>query len=1041
MNKQKKSNLVVYLVILGCYLFTTGIYAQGKTISGIITDPEGIPLPGASIVVKGTQNGVATDFDGNYTIDAQQGDVLVISSVGFKNVEKVIGSSSTISVQLEMDSTQLDEVVVIGYGQTKKSDVTGAIVSVGSEELNSRPVNNAVQGLQGKAAGVDITSNERPGTVGEIRIRGVRSLSASNSPLYVVDGIPLNTGGVAIDGNTTLAFGGIETLNPNDIESIDVLKDASATAIYGSRGANGVIIITTKSGRSGRLTFNYSASMTLETLQDSREYMDAGEYIEFRRWSKYYSNPNQYPRGDEPTVENDFDIFLGASDPSAWQNISNGWENGVWDPSKVKTTKWRDIVTQTGITDQHTLSVSGGTEKIKAYGSVGYLSNTGTVKGQGYKRYTAKTNIDVKPTNWFKFGASINLSYEKNEFGQSTSGRNSLVNTSGLYDSATSNFPYTVPFDSQGNRIEFPGGDVAVKTVVNEWEYSQDQRVVIRAFGSLNAELNFGEMSDALKGLKYRVNFGPDLNNYRQGIYIDGQSVIRSGSNYAALNKNQATSYTLDNLLYYDRTFGNHLFGVTLLQSQTEFALESSGMAADNIPFSDQKWNALSASNVPLTDWSSDLTEKQLLSYMARVNYGFDDRYLITLSGRYDGASQLSEGNKWSFFPSAALGWRIDKESFMADKEWIDQLKLRAGVGVTGNSAINPYSTQGGLTPIFYPFGTTSTAGSLNSTTLANPDLSWEKTTQYNFGLDFIFWRGRVSGALDYYTSNTDNLLLQKTIPTVTGYVDTYANVGETASQGIDLTLNTVNIESDMFSWETTFNGSWQDNHIVSLASGTSDDINNGWFIGESQSVIYGYANNGLWQEGDADEIAKFNANGENFSPGNVRPVDQNGDYIVDANNDRVIIGSTIPKFIVGLTNTFKYQNLELSVFLYGRMGYKYDTGGESQTGRFNQREIDYYTEINTDAEYQKPIYTEGTGDPYAISLGYRNADFLKIRNISLGYNFPRQLTDNLGLSSLKLYLQVQNPGMIFSKIEWMDMDLQRPNWNRGFTTGVNVSF
>lgn len=1024
-----KHSLQKMMVLSMIFILSVSMYAQQKqSISGTVKDGNNVPLPGVNVLIKGTSTGTQTDFDGNYSIEVSENDILIFTYVGTKTIELSVNKASDFDIQMQTDNTQLAEVVVVGYGKTTKSDVTGAIVSVDSEELNSRPVTNALQGLQGKAAGVDISSSERPGTVGEVRVRGVRSLSASNSPLYVVDGIPLITGG-------------IDNLNPRDIESIDVLKDASATAIYGSRGANGVIIVTTKSGKSGKLSFSYDVAVTVEELQDRREFMNAGEYISFRRWAKYYSDPNQYPRGDQPTKENDYDIFLGASDPAAWANIERGWQNGVWEPSKVKTTNWRDIVKRTGVTNQHTFSVSGGSENVKVYGSLGYLSSEGVIKGQGYDRYSGKFNIEVKPVDWLTFGANLNVSYEENEYGQSTQGGNSLTSTEGLYESATENFPYTVPYNSDGERVEFPGGDIAVKTVVDEWEYSQDQRLTIRTFGSLHAEVDFESISKSLKGLKYRINFGPDLSNYRQGVYTDGNSVVRAGSNFAALNKTQTVSYTLDNLLYYDKKWGEHDFGVTLLQSQTKYNTESSAMSADNIPFASQKWNALSSSNVSLTDWDSNLIEKQLLSYMARVNYSFADRYLLTISGRYDGASQLSQGNKWEFFPSAALGWRIKNEKFLKSKDWINQLKLRAGIGVTGNSAIDPYSTQGGLTPIFYPFGSVSTPGSLNSLTLANPDLGWEKTTQLNIGLDFSIWQSRISGAIDYYTSKTTDLLLQKVIPTVTGYENTFANVGETASQGIDLTLNTANIRTDSFKWNTTFNGTWQDNHIVSLANGNEDDINNGWFIGESQSVIYGYESNGIWKKSDAEEMALFNATGANFSAGNVRPVDQNGDYVIDANNDRVIIGSTIPKYILGLTNTFTYKNIELSIFLYGRMGYKYDTGGEDQTGRFNQRLIDYYTENNTNSEYQKPIYTEGTGDMFSTALGYRNADFIKIRNISLGYFLPNQVVEKLNLSSIKVYVQALNPGMIYSKIDWIDMDLESSYWNRGFTSGLSVTF
>lgn len=591
--------------------------------------------------------------------------------------------------------------------------------------------------MQGKAAGVDITSNERPGQVGKVTIRGVRSLTASNEPLYVVDGIPLISGG-------------IDNLNPNDIESVDVLKDASATAIYGSRGANGVVIVSTKKGKTGKFTLSLNSNFTTETLQNRSQLMDAAQYIEYRRWAKYYSNPTVFPRGDQPTQANDFSIFLGGSDVNAWANIAKGWAGGTWDGSKVENTDWIGMVTQTSLTGQHTLSVSGGSEKMKTYASFGFLDNQGTVKGQGYKRYSGKLSVDVKATNWFSMGGILNTSYSVNEYGQSGVGKNTNAGPSGLYEAGRGIFSYAVPYDATGARILYPGGDDGVKSVVDEEKYSQDQRVNMRVFGSFYSEVNFGSFSKALDGLKFRVNFGPDIAFNRNGVYVDANSIIRTGSSYASLTKDQSTSYTLDNILTYNKTIKKHQIGITALQTQTEYDYEKNNMAADNVPMTSQKWNAL---NIPLSAWTSTLTEKQLRSYMGRVNYDFDNRFLVTVSGRFDGASQLAEGNKWAFFPSTALGWRLNNEKFLENQAWIDALKVRAGVGVTGNSAIDPYSTKGGLVQVYYPFGGVLGSGIINNSTLANQNLTWEKTTQFNYGIDFSFFKRNVSGSLDYYTS------------------------------------------------------------------------------------------------------------------------------------------------------------------------------------------------------------------------------------------------------------------------------------------------
>jgi len=1025
-----KNKLKILMGIIMCVLAYNSGYAQAKTITGVITDDSNLPIPGVNVNVKETKKGVTTDMDGKYSLSAAPGETLVFTFIGFKAKEQKIGSVSSYNVALESENATLEEVVVVGYGTKKKKDLTGSIVSMNAEEIASRPVQNAMQAMQGKAAGVDISSNERPGTVGAVTIRGVRSISASNSPLYVVDGIPLNSGG-------------IDFINPNDIESIDVLKDASATAIYGSRGANGVVIVSTKKGKNGKFTLNYDTSVITETIHENAPMMNAGEYIEFRRWARHYETPGSVPKGDAPNIVNDRAIFQAIADPFAWANIEKGWKdaNGnittTWDGSKVATTDWTKFITRTGITQQHTVSVSGGSEKMKAYGSFGYLDNTGTLKGQGYKRYNGTANIDITPTKWFSMGVNLNTSYGVQEFGQSTVGRTAVSTSGGIYTTARQNLSYAVPYDNNGNRILSPGGDTTIRTVVGEDKLSQDQRVTLRAFGSLNAQFDFGRFSSALDGLKYRINFGPDITTYRDGVFLDAQSAVRQGTSFASLAKEQTVSYTLDNLLFYNKTIGNHNFGVTLLASQTEYAREESAMSANDIKNVANKWNALTPANVVLAGYSSGLTETGLLSYMGRINYGYADKYLLTASYRKDAASQLAPGNKWASFPSASVAWRLDKESFLQDTSWINLLKLRAGYGVVGNAAVAAYSTQPPLVGIVHPAG----SGLMSNASLDNLQLGWEQTEQFNYGIDFSMFNSRVSGALEYYTSNTTDLLLNRSIPTINGFRTKYENIGETTGQGVELTLNTVNVRAKDFEWSSSLSASWQQNSIVALQNGKFDDINNNLFIGQPRSAVYGFASNGIWKPEDAAEMAKFNANGAKFTAGNARPVDQNGDYLIDANNDRVIIGNADPKYIAGLTNTFNYKNFELSFFVYGRFGYLYNTGGENASAKPSQRQIDYYTDNHTNSEYQKPIFSAGTGDSYFPTLGYRDGSFLKLRNVSFGYNFTEELAQQIGLSKLRLYIQATNPAMLFSKVSWTDLDTQTTASNRGMTMGLSVQF
>jgi len=1037
---KRKTALARGGVLLILFLSITTIAFSQNTfkVTGKVFDETGKPVQGVTVQVKGTTIATSTDADGSYSLMAPSGTAkLVITSIGYTQMEVSIDNKPEVIVHTTSIASSLQDVVVIGYTTVKRKDVTGAVGGINQKDIKSRPVDNALQAMQGKVAGVDIGSNERPGTIPSINIRGVRSLTASNTPLFVVDGIPLITGS-------------IDNINPQDIESIDVLKDASATAIYGSRGANGVVIITTKQAKAGKVTVSINSSFTLDQLVDNTEMFNASEFITFRRWAYYYAGLNTttgistYPRGDQPDINRDKVYFSQTADKYAWANIAQGWASGTWDGSKVATTDWRGMVTQQSMTTDNILSVSGGTDKIKAYGSFGYLNNDGTIKGQSFERYTARANVDIAATKWLSFGSNLNFSYGKQQFGQSATGVSTVGNPQGgLYESARANFPFAVPFDSAGNRISFPGGDNAIKTIVDEWKYNIDERVTLRAFGSLYAQVDFGSIAPVLKGLKYRLNFGPDLSYFRDGVYIDKNSVANGGSSsYASLTKTSTYSYTLDNLLYYDRTIGHHTFGLTLLQSATGYTQETSNSTGLGVPLSSQLWNALTSGTVTGSlSTSSNLIEQQLASYMARLNYSFKDKYLLTVSARQDGSSVLAEGHKYEWFPSAAVAWRISKEGFMNGLGWVNDLKLRIGAGQTGNSAIAPYATQGPVTSLFYPFYTSSAAGSIPNSVLANQELGWEKTTQYNVGLDFNLFRSRISGSVDVYTSNTSDLLLQRNIPSVTGFTTTFANIGETANTGFDITLTTVNVKQKDLTWATTTTAAWQKEHIVTLSNGKQNDISNTWFIDQPIGVIYGYKALGLWQPNDKTEMQAFNANGNAFSAGNVRVEDVNGDHKIDGNNDRQIIGWTRPRWIVGMTNTVNYKQFEFSIFLYGRLNYMYNYGGETEPARYVTRKVNYYTENNPNAEFQKPIFNAGGAplDPYYASLGYLKASFIKIRNISLAYNFKSMA--KAGITNLRIYAQVQNPGMLYSQIKFRDMDVVSPTWNRGYTLGINASF
>ena len=1040
------------MFLLLVFVCSIGASAQSR-VTGKVVDANGEPVIGASVMVKGTSNGVVTDLDGNYSIsNVPAGASLNISYVGYRTRTVAVDGKSQLNVTMEEDRQLLDEVVVVGYGTQKRSDVTGSMVNIGEEQLNTRPVNNAFEALQGKAAGVDITTNERPGQLGSIRIRGERSIGATNAPLYVVDGVPL------------MSASAIETLNPRDIESIDILKDASATAIYGSRGANGVVLVTTKQGKAGKMRLDYTGTMTISNIVDRSPSMSAQDFINFRRWAAYNLDPTTYAHPDHPTQANDMLIFDSALDgQTSRDNVMKGWASGSWDPSKVTNTDWTDYVTQTAVSHEHTLAVSGGSNDMNAYGSFGYLSNKGTQKGQWYDRYTGKISVNIKPTKWFSMQASINASWQEQDYGMSTLGGRSGSVPDAIYGTAKAIYNIAVPFDANGNKVINPGGESGIYSIMDDWNHSTQKSQTFRALGNFSATVDFGEIFKPIQGLRYKINFGPDFRHWREGVYIDGFSSHKinadgsEGVNYARLNNRRDFSWTLDNMVMFDRTFADlHKVGVTLLQTASKWNTETSGMSGQNIAKDSYLWNAFNTLDVTNADnkvsISSGLTERQLESYMIRLNYGFNDRYLLTVSGRWDGASQLADGHKWDFFPSAALAWRIGEEDFAKSLDWLSNLKLRLGVGVTGNSAVSPYATKGDITSIYLPFnGMENVLGyttnepyySGSQLTMANPELGWEKTTQWNFGLDYGFLNGRIFGSVDLYWSKTNDLIMSTTIPTLTGFPSTMSNVGKTKNHGVEFTLSAFPVQTKEMEWETDFNIAYQKDEIVELAYGKNDMPDNSLFIGEAISVFYGYENDGVWQESDAAEMAKWNENGYNFTAGNVRPKDQNGDYKMDG-DDRVVLGRRNPSTTFGWNNRFSWNGLELGIQMFGRLGYMFSTGGEAMTAHGNQREIDYWTPSNTGAEYQKPILgqaTSGSQDAFSSLLGFKKASFIKVRNISLGYNLPKTLLRNATLSHAKIYAQVVNPFSLKQSVDGFDLDTGRTYFNRSFVFGLEIGF
>ena len=1012
--------------------------AQNK-ITGKVVDNTGEPVIGASVLIKGTSNGAVTDMDGNYTINnAPSNATLSISYIGFKPQIISVDGKSSINITLKEDNQNLNEVIVVGYGVQRKSDVTGALAHIDSKDLTAMPVNNAFEGMQGKTAGVDITNSQRPGTIGSITIRGQRSISASSDPLYVVDGMIMQNNG--IDG-----------INPQDIESIEVLKDASATAIYGARGANGVVIVTTKKGKAGKVSINYSGTVTLSSLHDVTKMMTASQWIDYARQAYY--NAGSY--GDtSQTFAANYDLdkkFFGSS--VGWYNINQAWVNGVYHPELVGSYDWASKAKQTGVTTEHTLNVSGGTDKMKAYASFGYLNQKGVEKGQSYSRFTFNTSVEIHPIPYFTMGMTMNASYGDQNYGYNFT--KSVTGAGGYYGAMNSMIPWTVPYDNDGNLVSTPFAyNGTLENPIDELKYTTNKRLNFRINGSAYAQLDFGKIWSPLEGLSYRIQFGPELQYYRRGIAYAAESINGSGNNVAQYNPYQNVAWTLDNLIYYNKTIAkDHHIGFTLLQSAEKSHYEYGNIKA-NVATAEELWYNTYSNADPL-DYSTGLTEDQLSSYMIRGNYNYQDKYLLTTSVRWDGSSRLSENHKWASFPSFSLGWRINQEQFMKKLEWIDNLKLRVGWGVSGNYAISPYGTKGAVQTSYYNWGSTSSSvGSVPSdpsakdpAKMANSDLGWERTYQWNFGLDYDFLGGRLGGSADFYTNITKDLLMSESIPSLTGYTSTYANVGATSGWGIDLQITSNPIRTKDFNWTSNLTWSLDRNKITQLANNKTEDVNNKWFVGKEINVYYDYVYDGIWKTSEADEAAKYGR-----KPGQIKIKDTNNDSKIDA-NDREIVGKMRPRWSAGWNNTFTYKNLELSFFIYSRWKFTVNKGTETLGGMYAMRQLDYFIAgTNENAEYYAPGSNGiGAADAYSSSMGYQDGSYIKMRNISLGYTFNSSQLKSTGLSTLKIYVQAQNPFTIYKKCKWLDTDLLSYDNNttsygssttiKSWVIGVNIGF
>lgn len=992
------------------------VRAQDGTIAGTVLDAESqITLPGASVVIDGTNQGASTDSNGRYEITglAPGSYTLVVSFVGYtersQEVDVAAGETTEVDFELLSHAMEMDEVVAIGYGELERRDVTGSVSSVSGEDLQQVSSTSIDLGLQGLSPGVYVERGRtKPGDqASQVRIRGNRSIAAGNEPLYVIDGVPIT--------------GGLRDVNPQDIESIEVLKDASATAIYGSRGANGVVLVTTSRGYEGQMSVNYNGYVGVSSKYKEVDVFNGPEFAEYKRESR--RTTGNYPEGVDP--EADEDLF----EPVELESI----EQGRW-------TDWQDLLTERGTQQNHQISVVGGNQDAQFNVSFGTLIDDGIIPQQDFQRYTTRVNLDVSVNDWLQVGTSTLGSYSIQNHADENP-----------YYEAVQNNPLGSAFCNQTDLRDCEDGEMIFLPTSDGLQYNPlydvkggaivDENKRYRLLSSLFADFSLSD------NLSYRFSFSPDLIQNREGNFaasLTGQQ--RFAAPDGSREEDFVLNYTVDNQVNYSSTFSDvHDLNVTGLFSYQQREQEGSEVSVRGIPVETMEEDNFGAAEV-IEGTDSFFEQWSLVSYMGRVNYIYDDRYLVTATARLDGSSRFGENNRFGVFPSFALAWNVDNESFMADNELFDALRVRFSWGESGNTAIDPYQTLGLLSRTTFSFGGNAGFG-YRPAQLSNPDLKWETTSTYNLGVEFEMLNARVSGSVDAYLSNTTDLLLERQIPFTSGFGSVLENIGATRNKGVEFALRTVNIDSEDpngFRWTTDFNMAFNDEEIVELFGGKEDDVGNEWFIGQPIDVHFDYERIGIWQQ---DEAAQADDYGQ--APGEIKIRDQNDDGLIGG-EDRVILGQEMPKVTAGLNTQFGYQGFNLSVYLVGRFGSMIDSaphtngGINGLFGRYNNIAVDYWTPDNTDARYPRPNQNQEF-PVYGSTLGYFSGDFVKIRSATLSYSLPRSILDRVNAQALRVYVTAEQPFIFSSYVQdHLGVDPEYPEVNtpstRSFRLGVNLT-
>ncbi len=929
---------------------------QQMTVSGKVTDSQtGEAMPGVNILVVGTSLGAITDVSGSYSVTVtDRNATLRFSFIGYVSQEVAINGRSTVDVDLISEVTGLDEVIVVGYGTQKKSDITGTVASIGKERLEKAPNISVAQGIQGAIPGIMVQNTSAGAEPSlDIMVRGRNSIAANNSPLIVVDGIP---------------YGGrLSDINPSDIESIEILKDASAAAIYGSRGSNGVILITTKQGMEGAPTITYDGYISTQQFTNVPVYMDGPQFYDFKNER------------------------LAAGVTTSEQAI---YDAGAW-------VDWADLATRKGLGQQHNLSIAGGFGNTSYFVSGGVMNVKGIVINDDYLRSTGRFNLDTKITDWLTIGTRTQLTFS-DKSGVAPS----------MYDVYIMN-PLAVPYNEDGTlTIQPVADDPARENPLQEIQFAnsdKSRRIVTNNYAIV-------DFSKLLRGLNFRLNYGVTdgitrNNTYRGRDTYDGKNAQGS----ASIDKNIDFNTVLENILTYKTDFGAHSLFATAVYSIQSDEWQSEETDMEKFPNDLLTWYA--GGQAGLIKPSFDYIKSQLISQMFRLNYTYLSRYLLTLTVRRDGYSGFGADSKWGVFPSVALGWNLGDESFFPFKDLFSQLKLRASYGLNGNQAVGSYRSMGRMEEENYLSGSTTMPGYFPGT-LGQQTLGWESSRSFNLGLDFGILNQRITGDLNIYHTNTYDLLLNRTISSIHGITSILQNIGETQNQGIEFSVNSRNVVSQNFTWNTVANLSYMKNKILDLYGDELDDVGNSWFIGQPIRVNFNYVFDGVWQLDEAEEAAAWGS-----QPGYLKIKDIDNDSKITP-ADRQIIGQQDPKFLWGLTNTFSVKNFNLSVFFHGVHGVTKQNvlmDDEIVTSGVRRNTIvkKWWTPENFSNEwYMNDVDANRMG---GVSTNiYENASFVRLKDITLSYDFPHTLVRKIGGKRLTAYLTGRN---LLTFTEWRGLD------------------